>query len=75
MRTEWEGNSDRLNTRIHSFFYTVVIFFNQFSPFFQDFADADGDGVVTNWEFYLSLDPNDIEGNDYVFDNFDWPHC
>ena len=28
VRMEWEGNSDRKNTLIHSFFYTVIIFFN-----------------------------------------------
>ena len=35
VRMEWEGNSDRLNTRIHLFFYSVITFFNQFSPFFR----------------------------------------
>jgi len=38
-------------------------------------ADADGDGVVTNWEFFLALDPNNMDGSDYVFDNFEWNHC
>jgi len=31
--------------------------------------------LITNWEFYLALDPNNMEGNDYVFDHFAWPHC
>jgi hypothetical protein len=39
------------------------------------FADADGDGVVSNYEFYLALDPNNVYGNDYVFDHFNWDHC
>jgi len=38
-------------------------------------ADTDGDGVVSNWEFYIALDPNNIDGSDYVFDNFEWDHC
>ena len=38
-------------------------------------ADADGDGNVTNWEFYMALDPNSAYLNDYVFDNFLWDHC
>jgi hypothetical protein len=38
-------------------------------------ADIDGDGVISNYEFYLALDPTDPEKNDYVFDNFDWSHC
>ncbi len=39
------------------------------------FADTDGDGVVTNFEFYLALDPNNVRGIDYVFNNFKWDHC
>lgn len=38
-------------------------------------ADADHDGVITNWEFYKALDPNDMYVNDYVFDDFQWDHC
>lgn len=38
-------------------------------------ADTDGDGQVSNWEFYQALNPNTAEGNDYVFDNFNWLHC
>jgi hypothetical protein len=38
-------------------------------------ADFDGDGTVTNYEFYTALDPNAVEYNDYVFDNFNWNHC
>jgi hypothetical protein len=41
----------------------------------EAYADRDGDGVVTNWEFYLTLDPNVMEASDYVFDNFKWDHC
>ena len=38
-------------------------------------ADGDGDGEISNWEFYLAIDPNDVNGLDYVYDNFDWDHC
>ena len=38
-------------------------------------ADTNGDKVISNWEFFLALDPNNVDGNDYVFDNFDWDHC
>ena len=41
----------------------------------DDDACSDKDGLITNWEFYLALDPNNMEGNDYVFDHFEWPHC
>lgn len=41
----------------------------------ENVADADNDGVVTNWEFFQAIDPNNIDGNDYVFDNFLWDHC
>ena len=44
-------------------------------PFLVLFACSDKDGIITNWEFYLALDPNYMEGNDYVFDHFEWPHC
>ena len=42
---------------------------------FEDFADADGDGTITNMEYYLAIDPNNVDGLDYVFDNFEWDHC
>jgi hypothetical protein len=45
------------------------------TPTAEAYADRDGDGVVTNWEFYLTLDPNVMEASDYVFDNFKWDHC
>jgi hypothetical protein len=38
-------------------------------------ADLSGDGIVSNWEYFLAIDPNDIHGVDYVYDNFDWDHC
>ncbi len=38
-------------------------------------ADRDSNGVISNWEFYLSLDPNSVSRNDYVFDHFEWDHC
>jgi hypothetical protein len=38
-------------------------------------ADTDGDGVISNMEFFLALDPNDPDKNDYVYDNFNWDHC
>lgn len=38
-------------------------------------ADTDGDGTISNWEFLVAIDPNNMDGNDYVFDNFEWSHC
>ena len=38
-------------------------------------ADKDGDGFITNWDFFMALDPNDRDANDYVFDHFNWDHC
>ena len=42
---------------------------------FEKFADTDGDGIITNWEYYLAINPNNIDGLDYVFDTFTWDHC
>jgi len=42
---------------------------------FEEFADTDGDGIVTNWEYYIAINPNNGDGLDYVFDNFEWSHC
>ncbi len=47
-------------------------------PFTDTFiagADRDGDGIVSNLEFYLSLNPIDPDLNDYVFADFLWDHC
>jgi hypothetical protein len=38
-------------------------------------ADSNKDGLISNWEFYLALDPNNVFTSDYVFDNFNWQHC
>ena len=38
-------------------------------------ADFDGDGMITNYEFYTTLDPNEMGWNDYVFNHFRWDHC
>jgi hypothetical protein len=38
-------------------------------------ADSDGNGKISNWEYYVALDPANPDLNDYVFDNFDWSHC
>jgi hypothetical protein len=37
--------------------------------------DTNLDGRLSNTEFYDAIDPNDIDGNDYVYDSFDWAHC
>ena len=38
-------------------------------------ADSNQDGIVSNWEFYRAIDPNNMHGLDYVFSNFEWNHC
>jgi hypothetical protein len=42
-------------------------------------ADAgpagNGDGEISNWEFFLAIDPNDVRGSDMVYDHFRWDHC
>lgn len=42
---------------------------------FETMADSDGDGTISNWEYYVAIDPNNVNGLDYVFDTFDWDHC
>lgn len=42
---------------------------------FSEFADTDGDGIITNWEYYIAINPNNGDGLDYIFDNFEWSHC
>ena len=63
-----------------SIIITLPLFNPDFFHFFSSlavsrFIDVDKDGIITNWEFYLALDPNNMEGNDYVFDHYEWPHC
>jgi len=40
-----------------------------------DVADSNGDGHLSNIEFWEGVDPVTGDGLDYVFDNFDWSHC
>lgn len=40
----------------------------------EDVADLNGNGVVSNEEFYDITDPS-LDNIDYIFDNFEWPHC
>jgi hypothetical protein len=47
----------------------------KFTSAISSVADADNNGNISNWEFYLALDPNSAYLNDYVFDNFEWTHC
>ena len=42
---------------------------------FSTYADKDGDGLLSNWEFFIGMNPNDASGLDYVFDSFTWSHC
>ncbi len=42
---------------------------------FAELADTDGDGIITNMEYYIAINPNNGDGLDYVFDNFEWSHC
>lgn len=42
---------------------------------FEELADTDGDGTISNWEYYVAMDPNNVNGVDYVFDSFEWSHC
>lgn len=39
------------------------------------FADQNGDGHLSNIEFWEGVDPNTNGGVDYIFDSFEWPHC
>jgi hypothetical protein len=42
---------------------------------FLDKADSNQDGSISNWEYFLATNPNDADGVDYVYDNYDWSHC
>lgn len=41
----------------------------------ESVADLDNDGVISNFEYFQAIDPSNIDGNDYVYDNFEWSHC
>jgi hypothetical protein len=43
--------------------------------FNMELVDVDRDGILSNMEFYLALEPNNPDLNDYVLDNFLWAHC
>jgi hypothetical protein len=38
-------------------------------------ADVNGDGILSNIEFYDGIDPSTGVGMDYIYDNFKWDHC
>ena len=31
---------------------------------------GNGDGEISNWEFFLAIDPNNVHGSDMVYDHF-----
>lgn len=37
--------------------------------------DLNKDGIASNWEYFIAMDPNNMYGNDYVWDHFNWDHC
>jgi len=43
-------------------------------PRIANAADVNGDGIITNMEFYNVMDPA-VFNADYVYDNFEWAHC
>lgn len=43
-------------------------------PRIAERADVNGDGIITNMEFYNVMDPTQFNA-DYVYDNFEWAHC
>jgi Ca2+-binding EF-hand superfamily protein len=55
----------------------MLLTYSRFVPLLGPFSilDENGDGNISNWEFFQALDPNNLYGNDYVFDNFKWDHC
>ena len=58
-----------------SLYVTLINHTFSFTDAIKSIIDIDGDGVESNWEFFLAMDPNNINGNDYVWDHFDWDHC
>jgi len=40
-----------------------------------NYADSNGDGHLSNIEFWEGVDPVSGAGLDYIYDNFEWNHC
>ena len=38
-------------------------------------GEGNNDGEISNWEFFLAIDPNNVDGADMVYDHFLWDHC
>ena len=49
-----------------SLYITLINRTFSFTDAIKNIIDIDGDGVESNWEFFLAMDPNNIYGNDYV---------
>ena len=41
----------------------------------KSIIDTNDDGIASNWEYFIAMDPNNMDGNDYVWDHFNWDHC
>ena len=62
----------------HSFLTTLhFIFFFAYSTSVLSTAlsidsssAGNGDGEISNWEFFLAIDPNNVHGSDMVYDHF-----
>jgi hypothetical protein len=72
---ENEGFPDAYTCKGHASDDPVLPTRLSFTPGFMSLADSDGDGVISNWEYFVAVDPNNMYGADYVYDNFEWDHC
>ena len=59
-------------------FFNFHVFTSQFNietDAIKSIIDTNDDGIASNWEYFIAMDPNNMDGNDYVWDHFNWDHC
>jgi len=67
-------NTDTYYCEGHSMYDEVLVDLNMPSHLVAS-ADANGDGVLNNIEFYEGTDPTKGDAATYIYDKFTWDHC
>ena len=78
LNSEFWNRDTFTSSHFSIFMFSRLNFFNFFNietDAIKSIIDTNDDGIASNWEYFIAMDPNNMDGNDYVWDHFNWDHC